>query len=227
MKKALLAIAAFGLILTSCEESATTGAGNFKSEREKLSYSLGVDIGRNVEKAKIDSLDLEALYNGLKDVVNKGTLKMTDEECKKTIMDYFNKKQQAERAEKVAQGQKFLVENAKKSGVVTLASGLQYQVVKEGNGPKPTINDKVTVHYHGTLLDGKVFDSSIESGKPITFPVGGVITGWTEALQLMPVGSKWKLFIPSNLAYGEVGAGGIIGPNETLVFEVELLSISK
>jgi FKBP-type peptidyl-prolyl cis-trans isomerase FklB len=119
----------------------------------------------------------------------------------------------------------YLDENAKKPGVKTLPSGLQYMVMKEGTGAKPTTADTVVCHYHGTLLDGKIFDSSVDRGQPATFPVSGVIPGWTEALQLMGVGTKWKLFIPSNLAYGERGAGGSIGPNETLIFEVELLSI--
>jgi FKBP-type peptidyl-prolyl cis-trans isomerase FklB len=126
-----------------------------------------------------------------------------------------------------AVGQKFLDENKKKPGVVTLPSGLQYIVIKEGTGAKPVLTDKVTTHYHGTLIDGTVFDSSVERGEPASFPVNGVIKGWTEALQMMPVGSKWKLFVPPALGYGERGAGGVIGPNATLIFEVELISINK
>jgi FKBP-type peptidyl-prolyl cis-trans isomerase len=122
-------------------------------------------------------------------------------------------------------GRVFFEENGKREGVVTLASGMQYQVLTEGQGPKPSATDKVLTHYHGTLLDGSVFDSSVERGEPISFPVNGVIRGWVEALQLMPVGSKWKLFIPADLAYGERGAGGRIGPNQALIFEVELLDI--
>jgi FKBP-type peptidyl-prolyl cis-trans isomerase FklB len=129
--------------------------------------------------------------------------------------------------ESKAAGDKFLAENGKREGVTTTASGLQYEVVKAGDGPKPVATDKVNVHYHGTLIDGKVFDSSVERGQPITFGVQEVIKGWTEALQLMPVGSKWKIYIPSQLAYGEQGAGGDIGPNEALIFEVELLGIVK
>ena len=127
--------------------------------------------------------------------------------------------------ENVAKGKAFLEENKKKAGVQTTASGMQYIVMKEGTGAKPGLNDKVTTHYHGTVIDGTVFDSSVERGQPASFPVSGVIPGWTEALQMMPVGSKWKLFLPSELAYGERGAGGKIGPNSVLVFEVELLSI--
>lgn len=126
----------------------------------------------------------------------------------------------------MAEGKKFLDENGKRAGVTTTASGLQYEIMQAGTGAKPTANDKVTVHYHGTLLDGKVFDSSVQRGQTIDFPVTGVIAGWVEALQLMPMGSKWKLFIPYNLAYGERGAGGDIGPYETLVFEVELIKIN-
>lgn len=226
MKKTVLLLSAGILMFSACNKS-ESGAGDFKSEREKIAYSLGVDIGRNIDGAKIDSLDLETMFSAIRDVMNKKDVKISDEESKRILMEFFNKKQQAALAEKGAKSEKFFKENAKKSGVVTLPSGLQYQIIKEGNGPKPTINDKVTVHYHGTLLDGKVFDSSVESGQPASFPVGGVITGWTEGLQLMPVGSKWKLFIPSNLAYGERGAGNLIGPNEPLVFEVELISINK
>jgi FKBP-type peptidyl-prolyl cis-trans isomerase FklB len=135
------------------------------------------------------------------------------------------------KADKIAKnreaGLKFLAENKTKPGVVTLPDGLQYLVLKEGTGPKPTINDKVKTHYHGTLIDGTVFDSSVDRGQPISFPVGGVIKGWTEALQLMPVGSKWRLFIPSELAYGDRGAGPKIGPGAALVFEVELLAIEQ
>jgi len=226
MKKTLVILSA-GLILFSACNKSESASGEFKTEREKVAYSLGVDIGRNIEAAKIDSLELETMFAGIRDVMNKKDVKISDEDAKRILMEFFNKKQQAALAEKGAKATKFFAENKKKAGVVTLPSGLQYQVIKEGTGPKPTINDKVTVHYHGTLLDGKVFDSSVETGQPATFPVGGVITGWTEGLQLMPVGSKWKLFIPSNLAYGERGASNVIGPNEPLIFEVELISINK
>ncbi len=226
MKKTILILSSGLLIFSACNKS-DSSAGAFKSDSEKLGYSIGIDIGRNIEKAAIDSLDTEAMVSAIRDVLTKKDLKITDEESKKFLMEYFNKKQLATLAEKGAKAEKFFKENSKKAGVVTLPSGLQYQIVKAGTGAKPTINDKVTVHYHGTLLDGKVFDSSVETGQPASFPVGGVITGWTEGLQLMPVGSKWKLFIPSNLAYGERGAGNMIGPNEPLIFEVELISIDK
>ncbi len=225
MKKTLSIITASGLVLlTSCDEGGKT-TGNFKNDQEKLGYCIGVDLGHNVEKAKIDSLDIEAMLNGMRDVLNKKDIKIADAEAKTFMMEYFKKKQLADASAIKVKAAKFFEDNKKKDGVQTLPSGLQYQVVKAGTGPKPTINDQVTVHYEGKLLDGKVFDSSL-NGEPATFPVGGVITGWTEALTLMPVGSKWKLFIPSNLAYGEAG-GGPIGPNEPLIFEVELLEIKK
>ncbi|MES2628775.1 MAG: FKBP-type peptidyl-prolyl cis-trans isomerase [Bacteroidota bacterium] len=228
MKKSLSIIAVSGILaLTACKDAGKGSSGEFKTEREKLGYAIGVDLGRNLEKAEIDSLDVDAMLTAMREVLTKKDIKMTDEESKKVITEFFQKKQTADAATKTTKAKKFFDENGKKAGVVTLESGLQYQIMKEGTGPKPTINDKVKVHYHGTLLDGKVFDSSVEQGQPAEFPVGGVITGWTEALQLMPVGSKWKVFIPSNLAYGERGAGGIIGPNEPLVFEVELLEILK
>ena len=141
------------------------------------------------------------------------------------MQDYFGKLANEKQKVNVEAGQKFLDENAKRDGVVTTATGLQYEVLKEGSGDSPKETDNVTVHYHGTLIDGTVFDSSVDRGQPATFPVNGVIPGWVEALQLMNAGAKYKLFIPSNLAYGERGAGGAIGPNATLVFEVELISI--
>lgn len=227
MKKTLFitAVAATAL-LSSCDKLGGGSAGELKTDNQKFAYSLGVDIGRNIEKGEFDSLDIDAMVVGIKDVVEKKNLKISDEESKKIVMEFLKKKQDAQMAAAVTKGKKFLEENAKKPGVTTTESGLQYQIMKAGNGPKPTVNDQVVVNYHGTLLDGRVFDSSVERGEPAVFPVGGVISGWTEALTLMPVGSKWKLFIPAKLAYGERGAGGAIGPNETLVFEVELISIA-
>lgn len=197
------------------------------TEMEKLSYSLGMDIANNIKNANIDSLSVESLTKGLADVLGKKETAFTNEEAAKIIQDFFTKKQAQAGAAKIEEGVKFLTENGKRPGVVTLPSGLQYEIMTQGTGPKPTLQDEVTTHYHGTLLNGTVFDSSVQRGEPISFPVGGVIAGWTEALQLMPVGSKWKLFIPSNLAYGAQGAGGAIGPNETLIFEVELIAIPK
>lgn len=228
MKKTLSIIALSGLVaLTACDKSGKATTGEFKNDREKLAYAVGLEVGRNMEDAKIDSLDVESMLNAMRDVLNKKDLKMTDEAARKLIQEYFQNKQKVDAQVQKQKAQEFFVANSKKPGVVTLPSGLQYQIIKEGTGPKPTVNNKVKVHYHGTLLDGKVFDSSVERGEPAEFSVGGVITGWTEALQLMPTGSKWKVFIPSNLAYGERGAGGVIGPNESLIFEVELIEIVK
>ena len=157
---------------------------------------------------------------------NQKEPKISGADAQKVIQNYFQKQQAKVSESVIEEGKKFLTENSKKVGVVTLESGLQYEIIKSGEGAKPTINDQVTTHYHGTLLDGTVFDSSVERGQPATFPVSGVIKGWTEALQLMTVGSKWKLFVPYDLAYGERGAGPKIGPYTTLIFEVELISIN-
>ncbi|HEX4887603.1 MAG TPA: FKBP-type peptidyl-prolyl cis-trans isomerase [Luteibaculaceae bacterium] len=197
------------------------------TEVEKFSYSLGMDIGNNIKNANFDSLAIDLVISGLSDVLNKKETAFNSEEAGIIIREYITKMQQAAGQKKVTEGKNFLTENAKRQGVVTLPSGLQYEIIIAGTGNKPTLNDQVTTHYTGTLLDGTVFDSSVKRGEPATFPVSGVIAGWTEALQLMPVGSKWKLFIPSDLAYGERGAGGAIGPNETLIFEIELISINK
>ncbi len=195
------------------------------TELEKFSYSLGMDIGNNIQNAKIDSLNVENLMKGLSDVLGKKETAFSKEEAAGIIQSYFAKIQAEAGSKKIGEGAKFLAENGKRAGVITLPSGLQYEIIKAGTGPKPTLQDQVTTHYTGKLIDGTTFDSSVDRGEPATFPVSGVITGWTEALQLMPTGSKWKLFIPSNLAYGERGAGGSIGPNETLVFDIELISI--
>ncbi len=202
-----------------------------KTEKEKLSYAIGMNIGESMKK---DSLDIDAaiLSRAIKDALTGSKLAMTDAEAK-AVMDSFRaemmKKQQAKAAaagdaNKLA-GQKFLAANKSKEGVVTLPSGLQYKIIKEGTGPKPTASDTVVTNYRGTLIDGTEFDSSYKRGEPATFPVGQVIKGWTEALQLMPVGSKWQLFVPSDLAYGERSPGAEIGPNSTLIFDIELLSI--
>lgn len=196
------------------------------SQSDKVSYSLGISIGQNIKNQGIDTLNIDAFAKALEDVYAESTFLIGEEEGNQLIQDYFAAKAQAAAGKNVEAGKTFLAENAKREGVVTLPSGLQYEVLTEGNGPKPTLKDNVTTHYHGTLIDGTVFDSSVDRGEPASFPVGGVIKGWTEALQLMPVGSKWKLFVPSDLAYGERGAGGKIGPNTTLIFDVELIKIN-
>jgi FKBP-type peptidyl-prolyl cis-trans isomerase FklB len=209
-----------------------------ETHKQKVSYSIGLDIGRNLKRGEID-IDLEALARGLEDAISDSTPLLTDAQMQETMRQFQQEMmakqqdktiQQSEEAKMLGEknqkdGEVFLAENAKKEGVTTLASGLQYKVIKSGSGPKPKLTDEVTTHYRGTLIDGTEFDSSYKRGKPTSFPVNGVIAGWTEALQLMPVGSKWQLFIPSNLAYGARGAGRDIGPNATLIFDIELLAI--
>ena len=196
------------------------------TEMEKVSYSLGVNVAKSVQAQGLESIDAPAIAKAFKDVFEGNDLDISEEEAVEVISNFnFTKINNKAQEANIGTGMKFLEENAKKEGVVTTASGLQYTVITKGDGVQPKETDNVTVHYHGTLLDGTVFDSSVERGQPASFPVNGVIPGWVEALQLMNVGSKYKLFIPSNLAYGERGAGGVIGPNATLIFEVELISI--
>ncbi len=197
------------------------------NEIDSVSYSLGVSAGSYYLKQGFDTINTEAFYLGFKSAIKKMELQCSEEESNAILQAFFQKASEAKYDDVKKEGEDFLKENAGKEGVVTLPSGLQYKIIKEGTGAKPQLTDKVKVHYHGTLIDGTVFDSSVDRGEPISFPVNGVIAGWTEALQLMPVGSKWKLFIPYNLAYGERGAGQQIGPFSTLVFEVELLDIEK
>lgn len=199
---------------------------NMKTQLDSVSYGLGVSIGANLKQNALDTVNVDVLAKGMKDFfANKNS--MTAEQADVAIRGYISGKEKQKGEGNAKAGEAFLAENKKKPGVQTTASGLQYQVIKAGTGPKPVLTDMVTTHYHGTLIDGTVFDSSVERGQPASFPVNGVIPGWTEALQLMPVGSKWKLFVPGNLAYGERGAGGKIGPNATLIFDVELISIDK
>lgn len=192
---------------------------------EKVSYALGLSLGNNLKNSGIDSLDYAKLAKGIEDVLEQKTPEMGVQEAQAIISEFFQALQEKASEATIIAGKSFLAENAKRDGVVTLASGLQYEVITAGTGETPVASDKVKVHYHGTLIDGTVFDSSVSRGEPATFGVTQVISGWVEALQLMPVGSKWKLFIPSNLAYGAQGAGQQIGPHTTLVFEVELIDI--
>ncbi len=192
---------------------------------DKISYALGLSLGSNLINSGINALDFSKLSKGIQDVVEKKDLEMSFEEAQAVINDYFTKLQAKASEKTIEEGKAFLEENAKRAEVTTTESGLQYEVLIEGEGTLPKASDQVKVHYHGTLIDGRVFDSSVQRGEPATFGVTQVISGWVEALQLMPVGSKWKLFIPSNLAYGERGASELIGPHTTLVFEVELLDI--
>ena len=194
---------------------------------DKVSYALGLSIGNNFQNSGINDLQIEDFVKGLKDILGGQTPEISYDEAKQVINDYFMKLQKEKFEINKKAGEEFLNINKGKAGVVTLPSGLQYQVLQKGEGPKPTASDKVKCHYHGTLINGTVFDSSVQRGEPAVFGVSQVIPGWVAALQLMPVGSKWRLFIPSDLAYGEHGAGEAIEPNSALVFDVELLDIVK
>ena len=210
----------------------TAAPFTLKTQKDKASYAIGMNIGRNLKKDSVD-VDPAVMLRGLKDALAGGKLLMTDEEAKTALTALQTEVRAKEEAKTKAAaienkktGEAFLAANKTKEGVVTLPSGLQYKIIKEGTGPKPTAEDTVLCHYRGTLVDNTEFDSSYKRGEPLKIPVGGVIKGWTEAIQLMPVGSKWQLFIPSGLAYGERGApGSPIGPNSTLIFDVELISI--
>lgn len=192
---------------------------------DKLSYALGLSMGNNFKSSGIQTISVADFANGVKAVYEGVNPEMTYDEAKQVINDFFAQMQQEMNDRNGAEGETFLAENGKKSGVVTLPSGLQYEVLTEGKGKKPSATDRVQCHYHGMLINGEVFDSSVERGEPAVFGVSQVIPGWVEALQLMSEGSKWRLFIPSDLAYGENGAGGKIGPNATLIFDVELLKV--
>jgi FKBP-type peptidyl-prolyl cis-trans isomerase FklB len=198
-----------------------------KTRLDSVSYGIGASIAENLKAQGLDNVNTAILAKGIQDALKNQTLLLSKEQCDMSISNYLQQLKSDKSAKNREAGLKFLAENKVKPGVVTLPDGLQYEILKAGDGPKPTINDKVKTHYHGTLIDGTVFDSSVDRGQPISFPVSGVIKGWTEALQLMPVGSKWRLFVPSELAYGDRGAGPKIGPGSTLVFDVELLAIEQ
>ena len=187
---------------------------------DKVSYALGLSIANNFRNAGIKNLEVTDFVKGLNDVLSEGEPAISYEEAQKVINEYFAQLQKEKFENNKQAGEEFLRINREKAGVVELPSGLQYQVFKQGTGDKPKATDKIRCHYHGTLINGTVFDSSVDRGEPIEFGVNQVIPGWTEALQLMNVGSKWRLFIPSHLAYGERGAGQAIEPNSTLIFDV-------
>lgn len=229
MKSALAILVS--IFLLSGQGWAAEGTA-LKNDKDKLSYSMGVDIGKYMQQQAID-VDPDMFARGVKDVMTGTKTALTADEMLQ-IISAFQKEtaeKQAVKMKAVAEknkkeGEAFLAENKKKGGVKTLPSGLQYKVIKEGKGPTPKLTDTVTTNYRGTLIDGTEFDSSYKRGQPTKFPVNGVIPGWTEALQLMKVGAKWQIFIPVNLAYGERGAGNVIGANQTLIFEIELISIN-
>ena len=220
---------------TTAKRPVTTATAKSKpltlsTQRDKVSYALGMNMAKNLQRQSVD-VDPEVMSRALKDVLGGNKTLLTEDEAKATLIALQNdmRAAQQEKAEQLAvankkEGEDFLAANKSKEGVVALPSGLQYKILKQGTGPKPSASDSVVCNYRGTLISGTEFDSSYKRGQPATFPVNGVIKGWTEALQLMPVGSKWELFIPPDLAYGDHGAGPDIGPAATLIFEVELLS---
>ena len=202
----------------------------FTTEKQKFSYALGVQMGNSLRQQGLNDVDAEALGQAIADVLSGSDFKVSVEDMQAAVQS-FTQQQQAKAAEAAqaatAAGHKYRAENKKKKGVKELPNGIQYEVLKAGKGKKPQVTDTVTVHYHGTLISGKVFDSSVQRGQPATFPINGVIKGWQEVVPMMPTGSKWRVVIPPELAYGEQGAGGAIGANETLIFEIELLSIKE
>ena len=222
MKKTYLILSSV-LILSSCSKNKTP-----ESDLEAVSYSLGVTFGSTVKSQGLDDVDINSLTNGFNDILSENDLYISEDSSLKVIQNYFEQLSKEKSIISAEEEKNYLEENAEKEGVVTTSSGLQYEIILSSNNEnKPQETDTVTVHYHGTLIDGTVFDSSIDRGETISFPLNMVIPGWTEALQLMNVGDKWKLTIPSKLAYGERGeprAG--IGPNSTLIFEVELIKIN-
>ncbi|MCR9234075.1 MULTISPECIES: FKBP-type peptidyl-prolyl cis-trans isomerase [Gimesia] len=226
---ACLCIAFFGCASLA---QAQNEKSQLKDQKQKVSYGIGYNLGQNLMRDNLD-LDPQVLAKGIMDAMTKQKPQMTEDEIRATLLAFQQQlqkdaqtKMQKEAEANVAKGKKFLADNAKKEGVKTTKSGLQYKVIKSGSGKTPKLTDEVTTHYRGTLIDGTEFDSSYKRKQPATFPVNRVIGGWTEALQLMKEGDKWQLFIPSDLAYGERGSGPDIGPNEVLIFDIELLKVN-
>lgn len=225
MKKTLFILSIFCISLTALGQ--TKSKAVLKNEVDTVSYAMALNLARYFQQMGFEGLNFELLKETVVEQL-KGIKPVLDPSTSESYVKAYEGKIKKQKGEKnLAEGKKFLEENKKRSGVNVTASGLQYEILKAGDGPKPTATDKVKTHYHGTLINGTVFDSSVDRGQPITFPLNGVIAGWTEALQLMPVGSKWKLFVPSQLAYRENSPSPAIGPNSTLIFEVELLGIEK
>ncbi len=234
MKKSILYLVVAALFMAASSSCQQNGSGDVKLESsvDSVSYAIGILVGANNNKQLEsapgnDKMNIEALSQAFRSISLGEETKISEEDAQSIIQKFFNDASQREAQENLEAGNKFLEENKAREGVQTTQSGLQYEIITEGTGEKPTEADQVRVHYHGTLIDGTVFDSSVDRGEPVVFGVTQVIPGWTEALELMPVGSKWKIYLPANLAYGERGAGADIGPNAALIFEVELLEIVK
>jgi len=215
------------LVLTTQLITSTLEAQKpFKSAADSLSYSLGVLVGNNLKNGGFSDINMEIFQQGLNSAMKGEKSLIATEKCQAIVQAYAQEKEAKNGSANRSAGEEFLAHNKMRKEVTTLPDGLQYEVLKMGDGPKPKATDQVKVHYHGTLIDGTVFDSSVERGEPIDFRLDQVIKGWTEVVQLMPVGSKWKVYIPYQLAYGERGAGGSIQPYSTLIFEIELLGIN-
>ena len=219
----------FALLIAVLAINTTATAAEFKTSKQKYSYAIGFQIGNGLKRDNAD-VDVEAIKQGIADVLAGSKTKVSMEDMQAAVME-MQKSQNAARQAKGDKAKKagmdYLAANKKKKGVKTLKSGIQYKIIKEGKGVKPKASDSVVAHYKGTLINGTEFDSSYKRGQPATFAVGQVIKGWQEVLPMMPTGSKWQVFIPSDLAYGERGAGANIGPNETLIFDIELLELKK
>jgi FKBP-type peptidyl-prolyl cis-trans isomerase len=229
IRNLLLTMVAGSIVLASCNTPSNTKV-NLKTMADSAAYAIGVDLGNNIKKNLPEApggkdLNPEIILKAFSTIMKGDSALIPSAKAGAITQGYFVKAQSMEGGKNKEAGKKFLADNGKRTGVTTTASGLQYEVIKTGTGPKPTAANTVKVHYHGTTIDGKVFDSSVERGEPVTFGLGQVIKGWTEALQLMNVGSKWKIYIPSELGYGEQAAGPKIKPNSVLIFDVELISI--
>ena len=231
MKNSIIYLMVVGLLIaaTSCQQGGSADV-KLQTQVDSVSYAIGVLVGSNNLK-QLDSapggsdLDATIMSSAFSAASSKGELKISEEDANALVQTFFQEAGTRKGQDNLEEGNAFLEANKARKEVTTTESGLQYEILTEGTGAKPTAADQVRVHYHGTLINGTVFDSSVDRGEPATFGVGQVIPGWTEALQLMPTGSKWKVYLPSNIAYGERGAGGEIGPNAALIFEVELLEI--
>ena len=227
----ILALGSF--LMTGCAETEPSElhtsevSVTLETKLDSVCYGLGIDIADNLKRQGFGNFNVEAMAKGFQDILNDSELAISKEEVGPLLNEYMEQMQAEKAKEATKKGSAYLAKNGERKEVTVLPSGLQYEVLSSGSGATPGLNDKVTTHYTGTLLDGTVFDSSVERGQPASFPVSGVIKGWTEALQLMKEGDKWKLYIPYDLAYGERGAGAQIGPYATLIFEIELISVDK